>query len=76
MDLIHEETRDTSAEGRRSMSKRVRWWGLKVNGQLMHIVRNEEPMTVEDFENYDVTLHVGCKYKVVEVSVKTLRQVH
>jgi len=49
------------------MSKK-RWWGLKLNGELIMMLDSQVPLTVEDFEHHDVPIPDG-KMKVIELNV-------
>lgn len=58
------------------MPKGKRYYGLKANGQITVVYPSDHEMTVEDFTNYDTTLHYGVQYEVVECSVKQIRKVN
>ena len=51
------------------MSKK-RWWGLKMNGELILILPSQEPLTVDDFEHHDVPIDLNRTAKVVELDVR------
>lgn len=47
-----------------------RWWGLKMNGELILILPSQVPLTVEDFEHHDVPIDLNKTAKVVELDVR------
>lgn len=51
------------------MSKK-RWWGLKLNGELILILSSQVPLTVEDFEHHDIPIALNRTAKVVELDVR------
>ena len=47
-----------------------RWWGLKLNGELVIILSSQVPLTVDDFEHHDVPIAINKTAKVVELDVQ------
>lgn len=49
-----------------------KWYGLKdkESGYVLMILKNEEPLTVEDFAHHDVPLPKDDdKYEVIEIGI-------